>query len=203
MLSVVIIIVVTLALVGLWMSFNQKENSDHLAVNEGVVQTKSFSVSSDSTNWNTSARGTVFIWGDNGNATRIRIVASIEIDPNDWGGVVFYIPQNWYVADIISSFPENSNESVPSGYVSAAITGEDESREWKTWIEVARNRSETPSEGGSGTIVIDLVSDRQAIQSSDIAHISVAVGAIEKDGVRTVDLDAIKIPISAASDEPK
>ncbi|MDQ0116627.1 hypothetical protein J2T15_006109 [Paenibacillus harenae] len=41
--------------------------------------------------------------------TYIQIVASIEIDPNDWGGVAFYIPDK----NIISRYPEIKAQSKP------------------------------------------------------------------------------------------
>ena len=33
-------------------------------------------------------------------------------------------------------------------FVSTVITGEDESLEWRTWIEAGRDRSDSPQEGG-------------------------------------------------------
>lgn len=54
-------------------------------------------------------KGPVYIRGDEGVPTYIQIVASIEIGPNDWGGVAFYIPDK----NIISSYPENKPQSKP------------------------------------------------------------------------------------------
>jgi len=91
------------------------------AVNEKVVQSRSFIVNSVSTNLNTSAKGTVFIKGKEGRTEQIQIVASIEIDPIDWGGVAFYIPDQWY-SNIISSYPENKTQSKHVDYVATWTT---------------------------------------------------------------------------------
>ncbi|WP_304944043.1 hypothetical protein, partial [Vallitalea guaymasensis] len=69
-----------------------KKASDKIVVNDNIIQTKDFSVNSDSTDLNTSANGTVFIKGSEGTPEGIQIVAHIEVDSDDWGGVVFYIP---------------------------------------------------------------------------------------------------------------
>ncbi|OBZ17644.1 hypothetical protein A7975_07275 [Bacillus sp. FJAT-26390] len=68
---------------------------------------KSFRVNSESTDLNTTAKGTAFVKGNKAGVEQIQIVASIEVDPIDWGGVSFYIPDTWFISNIVSSYPEN------------------------------------------------------------------------------------------------
>lgn len=170
------------------------------AVNEKIVQTRSFSVNSDSTDLNTSAKGTVFIRGDEGMIKHIQIVASIEIDPNDWGGVAFNIPDKWYISNITSSYPENETPSNPEDYSTTWTTASNEA-EWTSRIEVGRDRSYRPTGGGTGTVVIDLVPDQNAIRPSETFNIAVAVGSDERNGTKIVDTDSINIPISITDNE--
>jgi hypothetical protein len=55
-----------------------------------------------------------------------------------------------------------------------------------------------PSGGGTGTIIIDLVSDQKTILPSENFNFVVALGSETdpKNGVRSVGVDFIKIPIS-------
>lgn len=82
----------------------QEKLSDYTVVNDGVVVTKQFSIRSKTAQQNTSAVGSIFVWGEKAMAKRIRIVASFEIDPKDFGGMTIYIPKKWYIANILSNF---------------------------------------------------------------------------------------------------
>lgn len=104
------VLIITVTTILLLLTSKQEKPFHDTTINEKIVQTRSFSVSSDSTDLNTSAKGTVFIKGDEGIPGHVQIVASIEIDPNDWGGVAFYIPDKWYISNIISSYPENETQ---------------------------------------------------------------------------------------------
>lgn len=171
-------------------------------VNENVIQARCFSVNSNSTELNTLAKGTIFIEGaDDGIPEHVQIIAWIEIDPNDWGGVAFYIPDNWHVSKIISSYPENETQTKPADYVSTWTTA-DPKYKLNTMIEVGRNLSYRPTEGGTGTVVIDLVLEENATQP-EIFNIMIAVGSDEKGGVKISGPDHIyiEIPISSADNE--
>jgi hypothetical protein len=94
-LILVIVIVVTVVV---WQS--KQEQFYDAKANESIVQIQKFHVSSDSTELKTFAEGTMFVKGRNGSAERIQVVAQIEVDPNDWGGVSFYIQHNWHISSI-------------------------------------------------------------------------------------------------------
>ncbi|MGG1639244.1 hypothetical protein MHH56_28340 [Paenibacillus sp. FSL K6-3182] len=190
------VLIISVAILILQLSSRQEKFIHKTAVNEKIVQTRSFSVSSDSTDLNTSAKGTLFIKGDKGIPEHIQIVASISIDPKDWGGVAFNIPDKWYISNITSSYPEKETKSIPADYITTLTTADTENK-WRAIIEVGRGRDAYKSTGdGTGTVVIDLVSDKKAIQESDKFSISVAVGSDEKDGVKIVGPDYVEIPIS-------
>ncbi|MDD4572230.1 MAG: hypothetical protein PHN47_07110 [Clostridia bacterium] len=90
---------ITLILICLLIALSSCGNSNSTGenattVNENIIESRGFSVNSDSTEMNTLAKGTVFIKGTEGIPEQVQIIAWIEIDSNDWGGVNFYIPDN-------------------------------------------------------------------------------------------------------------
>ncbi|GIP17336.1 hypothetical protein J40TS1_29780 [Paenibacillus montaniterrae] len=155
--------------------------------------TKQFSVESITAKQNTSAKGSIFVWGDKEVPQQIRIVASFEIDPEDFGGVTIYIPKKWYIANILSSYPEDQKTSL---HPYASETDMNLGNEWRNKVEVGVTNLQDPAGGGSGTIIIDLVPDDKAILPSETFNIMVSVGSDTKDGVRSIGVNSIKIPIS-------
>lgn len=180
----------------LLVSCGQNNNaSDNTTVNENIIQTKGFSVNSISTGMNTSANGTVFIRGADGTAEHVQIVALIEIDPNDWAGVTFYISDNWHISSIISSYPENKAQSQPARHYVSTWTSKGSKYELSKLIEVGRDRSYIPTGGGSGCVVIDLYPDKNVIQQSETFNMMVAVGSDERDGIKISQPDFITLEI--------
>ena len=82
--------------------------------------------------------GTIFVEGEKGQINHIKIVAHVDIDPTDWGGVAFYIPNQWSVSSITSSYPEHQSKLKPAEYVSTWKNSSDDSS-WRTMIEIGRN----------------------------------------------------------------
>lgn len=161
-------------------------------VNEGIVQIKSFEVESVSTDLDTSIIGTIFIREGEDATLQAQIVASIEIDPSDWGGIVLYIEDTWKVINIASSYPENNEGKLPSDYISTWHTV-DERTEMNTMIEIGRDRSYIPTGGGIGTVLIDLAYEDKNIP--DTCKIVVGVGSDEKNGTKVAAPDNITIEI--------
>ena len=90
--SVIVVLVIIFAAV-IYSGIFSGNNSYTAAVeNENIILIRGFSVNSESAGINTSAKGTVFIRGSEGVPENVQIVAGVEIDPGDWGGVAFYIP---------------------------------------------------------------------------------------------------------------
>jgi hypothetical protein len=185
-------------LVALLLSFCLRSNpSDNKKINEDVIQTKGFILNSQSTELNTAAFGTVFIKGANGIPDHIQIIAYVEIDPVDWGGVAFYIPDSWYISNIVSSYPDNQSQSKPVNYVSTWTTEETKYNLNKV-IEIGRDHSYKPTGGGTGSVIIDLFPEKNALQQSETFNIAVAIGSDVKDGIMILEPDSIllEIPIN-------
>ncbi|MCR8656648.1 hypothetical protein [Paenibacillus endoradicis] len=167
-------------------------------VNKNIISTNSFVVNSDSTELNTSAKGTVFVSGEEDKVEQIRIVAIIEIDPEDWGGVAVNIPQKWKIANIISSYPENETQLEREQFISTWTTTDKEKQQWGSIIEVGRERSYKPNAGGKGTIVIDIVPDGDSDQTG-IINFVVEVGSSYKGTYKIMGTHFIEIPILLSS----
>ncbi|QYZ78620.1 hypothetical protein E2N92_03870 [Methanofollis formosanus] len=176
-------------------TIKEDDTSEIITVNKDITRTTGFSVHSDSTDLNTSARGTIFVGGTGEIPENIRIFARIEVDPDDWGGVAFYIPAGWYVSAIMSSYPENDAPAIPADHVTTWTAAEPES-EWSARVEVGRDRGNLTAGRGTGTVVIDLLPDKDAIGQTGTLDIMVAVGSDEKNGVKICGTDYIEIPVS-------
>ncbi|MDD4572229.1 MAG: hypothetical protein PHN47_07105 [Clostridia bacterium] len=62
-------------------------------------------------------------------------------------------------------------------------------------IEVGRDRSYTPTGGGIGTVVIDLLIDKNVKHQAKTFNMMIAVGSDEKDGVKIEGPNHISIEI--------
>ncbi|UCZ54304.1 hypothetical protein LGQ02_05950 [Bacillus shivajii] len=174
---------------------NEKVNNDGevATTKKHIVNTKEFIVSSNSTELVTSVKGTVFLIGEEGVPEHAKIVAWIDIDPNDWGGVVFYTPKNWHISSVMSSDPKDINEKTSEDYVT--IWTNEEAK--NNMIEIGTNRY-YPTGGGKGAVIIELDIDKETIGTSEIFSITVGVGSDEKEGKRLIhpDYKVIEIPSS-------
>ncbi len=170
-----------------------KNMTDQTTVNENIIQTKEFMVNTESTDINTYVKGTLFVKGTEETPEQMQIVAFIEVDPDDWGGVAFYIPKNWKINNILSSYSENESKDTLQDHVTTWTCG-DEKLEWQKFIEVGRNRNYVPT-GGSGTVIIDLVIDKNDMSQLEQYNITIAVGSDEKNGVKIIETDSISIEI--------
>ncbi|GMQ60744.1 hypothetical protein AN1V17_51470 [Vallitalea sediminicola] len=171
-----------------------KDSSNEVLVNKDIIQVRSFGVNSYSTEMNTSAKGTVFIKGEESIPEHVQIISWIEIDPDDWGGVAFYIPDQWQISNITSSYPENEAQMTSADYVATWSTT-DSKYELNTMIEIGRDRSYIQTGGGTGTVMIDLVLDKNVKVQPETFNIMISVGSDEKDGVMIEGPDSIYIEI--------
>ncbi len=174
-----------------------QDNFSNVTVNEKITQSKCFALSSDSTELETSVRGAVFLSsGKEGIPEHIQIVALIEIDPEDWGGVSFYISENWHISGITSSYPEDETKKIPEDFVNIWRTG-NTTVEWNKEVRIGTDSSYTPTGGGKGTIIIELDANKEIISTSDTFSMLIGVGSEEKDGLRIMnpDFERIEIPI--------
>ena len=139
------------------LSCSNNNSSTYKPPNEGVVNYKDFYVSSNSTELKTSARGTIFVEKDQSNNYKAQIVAWVEVDPMDWGGVSFTIPFGWEATNLIGSYPDLANTSWMSAPVDQCpALYEQDSRWWDQWIRIGSQISWITSNGGNGSVIIEL-----------------------------------------------
>jgi hypothetical protein len=173
-------------------SSDSKNASEYIQPNEGVVSFKDFYVSSNSTNLNTFARGTIFVEKDESDNYTAQIVAWIDIDPMDWGGISFTLPFGWEVAKITCSYPDTSANIV------TWESSNDDFDKWHQIVEIATSHVESPSGGGSGSIVIELATSPKGQEPSKALEIMVGVGS---DGNASTyyglwpDFETVEVPI--------
>ncbi len=195
------ILIIGIVFLVLQMAFRQDEITDDTRVNEALLHTERFSLTTESTALQTSAEGTIFVFGEQGIAKRIQIVSAIEIDPDDWGGVAFSIPDYWYISNITSSYPEGASQSIIADSVATWTTTNPEFYGWRAFIEVGRDRSShVPSGGGRGTVVIDIVPGKN-VDQPEILYIGVEAGSADKGTHKVIGTDHIKVPVSTGTSE--
>jgi hypothetical protein len=195
-LSVIIIIIL---ITTIFSGCNQDlDNPKQVTTNEKIIQSKDFHVNSDSTELETSVKGTVFLSGEEGIPEHAQIVAFVEIDPDDWGGVGIHLSDQWNISSITSSYPEDEKEKIPEDYASVWTTAGETKHGWNKMIEIGRDTHRwTPTGGGKGAVVIELDINKETISTSDVFRMTVGVGSKEKDGIRSVhpDWKLIEIPV--------
>ncbi|WP_146240944.1 hypothetical protein [Paenibacillus sambharensis] len=140
--------------------------------------------------------GTIFIKGREESPDHITIIAAIEIDPDDWGGVAFYIPEHWSVSNVTSSYPDHKPPANAADYIATWTTESNPLSQWNAWIEIGRDRSYTPTGGGSGTVVLELVRDpdRSGNQPKS-SELGIEVGSREAAGRKEMGTDTITISV--------
>ena len=157
------------------------KDGDSANLNETVIA-QSFDVSAAS---NSAAKGTIFAKEDG----TIQVVAFVEIDADDWGGVAIYVPDGWRIENIASSFPESELGKINSENVNVWIT---EGNKWQAMVEIGRARNYVQTTGGSGTVVIDL----HPTSNSQSTSILIEVGSSDENGIKTMGTDFVEVPIS-------
>lgn len=191
------IVILVLSFLLIFVSACEKSSKDDIKnteVNKNIVLQRNFNVSSDSTELETSAEGTIFIKEVEGTPKQIKIVAWIEIDHDDWSGVQVYIPKEWSITNIINSYPGKEDSETSTKSTAIWSTASDKV-EWDKYIAIGRSSSFKSTGGGTGTFVIDLALDEEVISKPDLFNIMVAVGADERDGVKISGADSIEISI--------
>lgn len=178
---------------------NGKVKDVPATINQNVIQVKEFEVSTDLSDDNTVAKGNIYAI-KNDNSVKINILAAISIGDRDWGGVFFYIPEGWNIASVLSSFPDGSGNE--SGYNAAIWNTSDTESEWKSYVEIGHELNQTPTGGGTGTVSIELTSDKNNSLSDDFSLL-VSVGSELKDGVPVVGTSSTSVQLEIDSAQDK
>src|SRR5690606_7704565 len=118
-------------------------------VNNDIHRIESFELVSSVEYLNSSVQGTVFVKKDSKDNVYLQLISRVNVDPNDEGGVSFYVPYNWHIEDITSSYPEDQDLD-PSDYVATwkLEHSEEKKERWSQWIEIGKNRDNTMKIGG-------------------------------------------------------
>jgi hypothetical protein len=185
--------IVFLSLAGFSCSNN---NVSTINTNEGVINSKDFYVSSNSTALKTSARGTIFVEKDKSNNYKAQIVAWVEVDPMDWGGVEFDIPFGWEITNITSSYPNSSNN------IDKFETFDQVSSKWNQFVDIGRAWNyDVPSGGGNGSVIIELAAYPKGQKPSKALKIMAGVGSNGSQFLYP-DYETIEVPILQQPSEP-
>ncbi len=164
--------------------------TDTPVVNENLIQKDCFKISAESSGLDTCASGTVFCESGDSTSVHIKIAAQIEIDPDDWGGVSFSFTDGWEITGALCSYPD---DQTAVSYQAAIWRTADSDAEWDKMIEIGRDRlGNSPSDGGTGTVIIDLEPASNDVQP-DAFNMIVAVGCEEKDGFNAVGTDTVTV----------
>ena len=184
---------------------NQSESTYRIATNEGIIDSEDFYVSANSTDLETYARGTVFIRADDADDYAVHIVAWIEIDPCDRGGIVFEFPFGWTVTGITSSYPDIRTNNNPEDYIEVWTTNSNYS-EWRTSIRIGfcrAGRCPGSTRGGAGSIVIDLESSSTEPDPFPVVFKTwMGAGYEEREGYTAIWPDSITVELSLIRPSP-
>lgn len=121
---VVIIFLICTIFIVCYIERRNTETTEEVKINEGLSNITSFSVSSESSDVNSSINGTVFFYNADEGGCHAQIVANFEIDPNDWGGIEFYFPEGMLISNIDSSYPQEIplHEKTHNGFMIILIS---------------------------------------------------------------------------------
>lgn len=145
-------------------------------VNAELIDHQSFFITAQDISLDSFVRGTVFVYRDlNDQKNRqVRIISWVEVDPEDWGGVSFNIPDGWQITRISSDYPQGKSE--PERYVTVLETKAE--TDYSTVITVGRSENSNKIIGaGQGNILIELALDPSIISPPDNLEIKIGVGS--------------------------
>jgi hypothetical protein len=151
-------------------------------VNEDVINYQDFSISAESYGLDSFITGTIFIRGnrDKPETQYAQICATLELDPDDIGGIILIFPAVWYVTVITSDYPQGYPE--PEHEI-LAWRAYDSIYGWCARIEIGRRagRWETGIQGGKGNILIEL--KQQPSYDTVPDHFEVFIGVGNRDDI--------------------
>ncbi len=167
---------------------------DTFTTNKNILISKDFIIASESTDLKTSVRGTIFLYGLEGIPERAQIVAWVEVDPDDWGGVMFGIPREWIVTSITSSYPGEDSKRKPEEFIGIWNT-QSNRYTFNKMIEIGTNRY-SPTGGGTGIVIIQLEAYSELLKKNDELKVTVGVGSSEINGEKSISSDYKTIDVS-------
>jgi hypothetical protein len=144
--------------------------------NKDVINYRDFYLSAENVSLTTMTGGTIFVRGDTEKPEErmVQITAWMEIDPADWGGVSFSIPQGWKVENIASDYPQGNPK--PEEYITVIQTAAN--RTFNKVIHVGTTKLGAPKElGGNGNLIIELAPESGKEELGENFQTIIAVGS--------------------------
>jgi hypothetical protein len=144
------------------------------AANKDVLNFRDFSLNTDSVGLTTTVNGTIFVKGNSQktDSRQMQISARVEIDPRDWGGVGFYVPDGWKVSSIHSDYPQGDRQ--PERYTTILKFRE------RAEIFIGNSQLSADRGGGEGSVVIELEPLSSKTDLAGSAEIVIAAGSSGK-----------------------
>jgi hypothetical protein len=144
--------------------------------NQNVIATKQFSFSASEEGLYSSITGTIFVTGDvaKPKSLRAQIYAWVELDPNDLGGMVFFLQHSgWTFTSMTTDYPSNGENPKDHYFWSGGPQYSDtEIGLDKTFGGLLR------STGGKGIVVINLQPISSSIDILDPLDVNIEFGSL-------------------------
>ena len=191
-------VVAVITLTAISCDYDKGFQPSEFTTNENFLKAQNFYVYSESTDLSTSISGTIVIMGEDRTVEHARIVATIEIDPYDFGGISISVPVGWRIESIMSTYPQGKDID-PVNFISEIYTAEEDFHDpnYNECILIGRGNLDQPPAGGGGTgmIIIELEATENA--SKDIFDTIIAVGSDKRNRVNILGTDhkIIEIPL--------
>ncbi len=162
----------------------------------GTKTSGRFTVSADKCE--TWASGTIQVFEKEQSLLSVRILAELQIGPEDFGGVAFYLPAGCVLENVSCTYPEIGGAAGSDPPVNVWTT-EGENEKYTTAIEIGRSRDEIPGGGGTGTVIIEASYPRDSGDPIRSMAFGVECGAEEKDGYVIMGIEHSEIVVEIRS----
>ncbi|MHA6482615.1 hypothetical protein ACX1C1_12015 [Paenibacillus sp. strain BS8-2] len=197
LISILVVCIITISIFVYQIRSNDS-SAQHAKSNENMIAIEEFHITASKANLESKIEGTVFASGADKYIESIQIVATIQIDPLDWGGASFNLPPQWIISELKSSFvPEGETEMFGNDHYVSLLTTVDPEKKWTTIVNIAKSDDYAPL-GGKGTIIINLTPLKQWDEQSPF-NFSVAVGSQIRNGYRVSETDFIEVNVSSVT----
>ena len=145
----------------------------------------------------TSADGTILVYEKEQDVLGIRIISSVSVGPEDWGGVAFYLPLGCSLDNVLCTYPGNGESEAGDSQVVLWTTASDNEK-YTTAIEIGRNRSQEARGGGSGTVVIEASYPCGPAEKTELSSLRFGIecGAEIRNGYVIWGMGHDEIPVS-------
>jgi hypothetical protein len=184
--KIVLILIVISSFLSLLVTACKNEVIPSQPINIDVLNYSDFYLNTDSVGLDTYTQGTVFIAGDQSDtkARHVQIVAWINVDPLDVGGISFTLPVGWTIKAIVSDFPQGKPD--PAKYM--VLFDIVDNNKYQQFIKIGGSAEPAilPG-GGKGCIRIDIDPMESQAAYIDMNNFELMISAgSKKEAILTV-----------------